>query len=201
MGSLVTWSRPPVGQARPDPRSERRRLDRCDTLSSRLAELHAIRAVLSEAAEVVSHGWVQGAWFTVATPVRQVAVTVYDLRMVRDHPVTGACLVGSVVYAAGGPEMARTQLVQRTLDLTWHALHEDVEPSRGRVPVAAGTHDAPPRPHALERRARTDAGRGGRPARVNRAPGRPAHSRMPRGATVARSGLTVGLLRPPGLLR
>jgi hypothetical protein len=117
-----------VGQARPDPRSERRRLDRCDTLSSRLAELHAIRAVLSEAAEVVSHGWVQGAWFTVATPVRQVAVTVYDLRMVRDHPVTGACLVGSVVYAAGGPEMARTQLVQRTLDLTWHALHEDVDP-------------------------------------------------------------------------
>ena len=115
MGSLVTWSRPPVGQARPDPKSERRRLDRCDTLSSRLAELHAIRTVLTEAAEVVSHGWVQGAWFTVATPVRQVAVT-------------GACLVGSVVYAAGGPEMARTQLVQRTLDLTWQALHEDVEP-------------------------------------------------------------------------
>ena len=134
MGSLVTWSRPPVGQARPDPKAERRRLDRCDTLSSRLAELHAIREVLTEAAEVVSHGWVQGAWFTVATPVRQVAVTVYDLRMVRDHPVTGACLVGSVVYAAGGPEMARTQLVQRTLDLTWHALHQDVEPPEVACP-------------------------------------------------------------------
>jgi hypothetical protein len=128
VSNLVTHSRPLVRQARSDRRSERRRLARCDALSSRLAELHAIRAVLTQAAEVVSHGWVQGAWFSVATPVRDVAVTVYDLRMVRDNPVTGACLVGSVVHAAGGPEMARTQLVQRTLDLTWHALHEDLEP-------------------------------------------------------------------------
>jgi hypothetical protein len=42
-----------------------------------------------------------------------------------DRPVTGACLVGAVVQAAGGPATVRSQLVQRTLDLTWHALRED----------------------------------------------------------------------------
>ena len=42
-----------------------------------------------------------------------------------DRPVTGACLVGAVVQAAGGPATVRSQLVQRTLDLAWHALRED----------------------------------------------------------------------------
>jgi hypothetical protein len=28
------------------------------------------------------------------------------------------------VHAAGGPDAATSQLVQRTLDLTWHTLHE-----------------------------------------------------------------------------
>lgn len=106
-------------------RAERRRLKRQDALSSRLAELHAIRTLLGQAAEVVDAGWVQGAWFTVATVGGERAVTAYDLGMVVDQPVTGACLVGAVVQAAGGPADVRSQLVQRTLDVTWHALRED----------------------------------------------------------------------------
>lgn len=108
-------------------KAERRRLKQVDQLSTRLAELHAIRSLLDQAADVVRHGWVQGAWFTVATPGGDHAVTAYDLSMVTDHPVTGACLVGAVVQAAGGPATVATQLVQRTLDLTWHALREDSE--------------------------------------------------------------------------
>lgn len=106
-------------------RAERRRLKDHDALSSRLAELHAIRALLEQAAEVVSRGWVQGAWFTVAGASGRRAVTAYDLGAAQTRPVTGACLVGAVVHAAGGPAAARSQLVQRTLDLTWHALRED----------------------------------------------------------------------------
>jgi hypothetical protein len=105
--------------------AERRRLKRQDALSSRLAELRLIRALLGQAAEVVEGGWVQGAWFTVATAGGVRPVTAYDLGVVVDQPVTGACLVGAVVQAAGGPAEARSQLVQRTLDVTWHALRED----------------------------------------------------------------------------
>jgi hypothetical protein len=106
-------------------REERRRLKRHDVLSRELAELHAIRALLERAADVVSAGWVQGAWFTVATAGGKRAVTAYELPMVAQKPVTGACLVGAIVQAAGGPATVRSQLVQRTLDLTWHALRED----------------------------------------------------------------------------
>jgi hypothetical protein len=106
-------------------RAERRRLQRQDTLSSQLAELHRIRALLEQAAEIVGAGWLQGAWFTVASRGGRRTVAAYDLRLVRNHPVTGACLVGAIVHAAGGPATVRSQLVQRTLDLTWHALRED----------------------------------------------------------------------------
>jgi hypothetical protein len=105
--------------------AERRRLQRHDALSVRLAELHAIRALLEQAAEVVSGGWVQGAWFTVATAHGKRAVTAYNLGVAESRPVTGACLVGAVVHAAGGPATVRSQLVQRTLDLAWHTLRED----------------------------------------------------------------------------
>ena len=106
-------------------RAERRRLRHLDALSARLAELHAIRALLEQTDEVVNAGWVQGAWFTVAGASGERAVTAYDLNLAMDRPVTGACLVGAVVQAAGGPARVRSQLVQRTLDLTWHALRED----------------------------------------------------------------------------
>ncbi len=121
----------PTTSARHDHRAERRRLARCDALSSRLAELRSIRDVLAQAAEMVGHGWVQDAWFTVGTPRGEVAVTAFDLRLVDTYPVTGACLAGAVVHAGGGPAAVGSQLTQRTLDLTWHALRE------GAVPPAA----------------------------------------------------------------
>ena len=110
---------------RHDHRVERRRLARCDALSARLAELQSIRDLLAQAAEVVAHGWVQGGWFTVGTPTGEVVVTAYHLRLVDTYPVTGACLAGAVVHAAGGPATVRSQLTQRSLDLTWHALRDD----------------------------------------------------------------------------
>jgi len=112
--------------ARRERRAERRRLQHHDELSSHLAELPQIRALLEQATEVVVDvGWVQGAWFTVATAGGKRAVTAYNLRLAEDRPVTGACLVGAVVQAAGGPATVRSQLVQRTLDLVWHTLRED----------------------------------------------------------------------------
>ena len=118
---LGTATRP----SRRERRAERRRLKHLDALSAQLAELHAIRALLAEAVDVVSTGWVQGAWFSVATPTGTRSVTAYDLRLLVDRPIVGACLVGSVVEAAGGPATVRSQLVQRTLDLVWHSLRED----------------------------------------------------------------------------
>lgn len=112
---------------RAERRAERRRLKQHDALSGQLAELHAIRALLEQAADVVGAGWVQGAWFTVATAGGKRAVTAYELPVVANHPVTGACLVGAIVQAAGGPPTVRSQLVQRTLDLTRHTLREDTD--------------------------------------------------------------------------
>ncbi|MEP7091071.1 MAG: hypothetical protein ABI776_13300 [Nocardioidaceae bacterium] len=114
-----------IGPSRRQRRRERRRLEHLDALSARLAELHAIRDLVEKAAAIVSSGWVQGAWFTVAVEGGERAVTAYDLRLAADRNVTGACLVGSVVQAAGGPASARSQLVQRTLDLAGHTLGED----------------------------------------------------------------------------
>jgi hypothetical protein len=55
----------------------------------------------------------------------------HNLHLTGDRPVSDACLVGSVIHAAGGPSTVHSQLVQRTLDLTWHALYEDAhEPVR-----------------------------------------------------------------------
>ena len=106
-------------------RAERRRLKQQDRRSAQLAELHAMTALLDRAAEVVGAGWVQGAWFTVATSKGERAVTAYDLPVLTHRAVTGACLVGSVVQAAGGPGAVRSPLVQRTLDAVGHTLRED----------------------------------------------------------------------------
>jgi hypothetical protein len=94
-------------------------------LSAQLAQLHAIRALLEQATEVVLRGWVQGAWFAVDVDGRSRAVTAPEVRLTADHPVTGACLVGAVVQAGGGPAAVRSQPVQRALDLIWHSLRED----------------------------------------------------------------------------
>ena len=127
MQALVTPHRP---TSAPDPpsRGERRRLARCDAVAARLAELHAIGDLLSEAAAVVASGWIQNAWFAVATPRGERLLTAHQVRQAYVYPVTGACLAGSIVLAAGGPDQASTQLVQRTLDLTWHAVRDDLEP-------------------------------------------------------------------------
>ncbi len=115
----------PPRLSRRERQAERRRLQQLDTLSARLAELSAIADLLERAVQVVAAGWVQGAWFSVEAPAGQRVVTAPDLRLAIDHPVTGACLVGGVVQGAGGPAAARSQLVQRTLDLLWHTLREN----------------------------------------------------------------------------
>lgn len=106
-------------------RAARRRLRRVDSLSAQLAQLVAIRILLEDAIEIVRGGWIQGAWFAVDMGGRTRAVTAPDVRQTKDHPVTGACLVGAVVQAGGGPDAVRSQPVQRALDLVWHSLRED----------------------------------------------------------------------------
>ncbi|NUS51400.1 MAG: hypothetical protein HOQ22_10220, partial [Nocardioidaceae bacterium] len=123
--STVLQPQAPVRRSARDRRAEKRRLRRMDALSGRLAELYAIRALLQDAAVIVSAGWVQGAWFTVADAGRTRTVTAYDLSVAETRPVIGACLVGAVVQSAGGPREVGTQLVQRSLDLLWHSMRED----------------------------------------------------------------------------
>lgn len=106
-------------------RAARRRLRRVDALSAQLVQLHVIRTLLEQAVEIVRGGWIQGAWFAVDVDGRTRAVTAPTLHLTTDHPVTGACLVGAVVQAGGGPDAVRSQPVQRALDLVWHSLRED----------------------------------------------------------------------------
>jgi hypothetical protein len=94
-------------------------------LSAQLAQLHVIHTLLEQAIEIVRGGWIQGAWFAVDVGGRTRAVTAPNLHLTTDHPVTGACLVGAVVQAGGGPEAVRSQPVQRALDLVWHSLRQD----------------------------------------------------------------------------
>jgi len=125
MSTAVLHSDPRTTPSRRARRAERRRLKRLDAVAARLAELHTIHRLLLDAAAQVEHGWVQGAWFTVQDGGRTRAVTAYDIGLAIERPVSAVCLVGAVVEAAGGPTVVRSQVVQRTLDLTWHALRED----------------------------------------------------------------------------
>lgn len=122
---MLTLTRPPRHQDRRQRREEKRRLRRIDTLSTHLAGLHAVDDLLDAAVGVVERGWIQNAWFRVTGPQGSRSVTGPGLRYAVKHPVTGACLVGSVVEAAGGVETVRSMRVQRTLDLLWHTLRED----------------------------------------------------------------------------
>lgn len=123
--TVVNRTERPVRRDRRERRSERRRLRRVDALSARLAELRTIRSLLEDAAEIVRGGWIQGAWFTVDLGGRTELVTAPEIDLTTNHPVTGACLVGAVVQAGGGPESVRSPPVQRALDLVWHSLRED----------------------------------------------------------------------------
>ncbi len=91
------------------PRTERRRLAQQDRTSARLAELGTIEGLLTDAADRLRAGWVQGTWAT------------------RD----GICLVTSIRDAGDGG-----QRTARTLDLVWHTLHEDPDGVRWVAPPA-----------------------------------------------------------------
>jgi hypothetical protein len=125
MHTVMTRADQLVRPVRRERRAARRRLRRVDALSTQLAQLQAIRTMLEQAIEIVRGGWVQGAWFAVDVGGRTRAVTGPEIGLTTDHPVTGACLVGAVVQAGGGPEAVRSQPVQRALDLVWHSLRED----------------------------------------------------------------------------
>lgn len=131
-------------------RRDRRRLRRAlreqDRRSAKLAELSRIDGLLAEATRCVEHGWMQHGWFTYVDPSgsRRI-VTGCSPRITRalsPDQVVSTCLVGAIVQAAGGPTETRSQLVQRTIDLTWHASFRGVrEPVRWcPSPVARAGH-------------------------------------------------------------
>jgi hypothetical protein len=141
--SLVTTARPvpaPVGFR--ERRRRRARLAEQDRRSAGLAELHRIADLARRAAVLVESGWVQNAWFAVADERgRRTGLTAHGVALLGDRPVVGGCLVGAIVQAAGGLPAVPTQLVQRTLDLTWHALVAgEGEPVRWRPDPAARLH-------------------------------------------------------------
>ncbi|WP_146243590.1 hypothetical protein [Curtobacterium sp. MCBD17_008] len=101
----------------------RRTAARLRRLEAEQAELVDLQRVLSDARAVVERGWVQHAWFAylddrgrTRTASSAAAIEVVG------RPLVGACLVGAVVDAAGGPHAVHAQSVQRSLDLVWHAL-------------------------------------------------------------------------------
>ena len=107
-----------VGHRFLDRMRQRRRLAAEDRRAARLAELHHIRAVLGDAGTVVRAGWTQKTLYAcVDDRNRRRPVDP------RDERFDEACLVGAVVHAAGGPDAARSQLAQRTLDLIWHTVY------------------------------------------------------------------------------
>ncbi|KQO64553.1 DUF6197 family protein [Curtobacterium sp. Leaf261] len=92
-------------------------------LEHQLAELGQLQELIGDARTVVDRGWVQHAWFAYMDDRGQVRRASSAAAMdVAGRPLVGACLVGSVVYAAGGPHAVHSQPVQRALDLVWHAL-------------------------------------------------------------------------------
>src|SRR3954452_18966961 len=66
MRTILESAGQPTRAKRHERRLERRRLQRVDRLAARLADLHAVRALLERGADVIGSGWVQDAWFTVA---------------------------------------------------------------------------------------------------------------------------------------
>jgi hypothetical protein len=72
---------------------------------------------------------VQHGWFSVPGQHSQHGqhrlITAHTVGAVDNESISGACLVGAIVYAGGGPTAVHTQVVQRTLDLSWHTLYED----------------------------------------------------------------------------
>ena len=117
------------GRASHRDRRDRKRLRRAlrdqDRLGAKLAELHCIDALLADAAHLVEKGWMQHGWFAYVdrSGKRRVVTgcTPRTRRAPSSEQVVSVCLVGAIVHAGGGPSEKRSQLVQRTIDLTWHA--------------------------------------------------------------------------------
>jgi hypothetical protein len=102
-----------------------RELRRRDEASARLAELDQMADILKQAADLIGGGWLQHSWFAYLDDTgRTRTVTAHNVNTMAGHPVVGACLVGGIVEAGGGPSNVRSQAVQRAVDLTWHTLHE-----------------------------------------------------------------------------
>ena len=124
MVTVQVWAPAPLS-VRTRRRDERRRLARHDVLSARLAELTRIEELLVAAQAIVGEDWVQHAWFRYqGNDGRTRTATAHDLGRMAGRPVVGACLVGAEVQAGGGVGSATSQLVARSLDLTWHTLRD-----------------------------------------------------------------------------
>lgn len=131
-------------QQRPDKtgwrerRRQRKELAERDRRSAYLAELWRIVDLLGDAHEMIDHGWVQGGWLAYRDGKgREHLVDSVGMRRIAGHEITGACLVGAIVHAGGGPGSARTQVVQRGLDLTWHTLFRGAHEPIGWCPSPA----------------------------------------------------------------
>lgn len=137
----------PTGrQDRRERKRARRALRDQDRLSAKLAELACIDALLADAARVIERGWMQHGWFAYIDQSGERRIVTgcspRTRRTVAPEQVVTTCLVGAIVHAAGGPAEARSQLVQRTIDLTWHSLYRGAqEPIRWcRPPVERAGH-------------------------------------------------------------
>jgi hypothetical protein len=94
-----------------------------DQTSARLAELDQIACILNEAADLVHVGWLQHRWFAYRDDTGRVrTVNAYNTKEMRGNPIVEACVVGAIVAAGGGLSQIRSQVVQRTIDLTWNTL-------------------------------------------------------------------------------
>lgn len=136
--------------------AERRAAARVRRAEAQLRDLADVERLLSGACGVVERGWIQHAWFSYVDEKGRTRKASSAAAMdVAGRPLVGACLVGAVVYAAGGPHAVHSQPVQRALDVVWHALAvEEGSPvlwcpapdvRMGRVRDLTSWNDAPSR--------------------------------------------------------
>jgi hypothetical protein len=119
-------------------RRQRRELAERDRRSALLAELWRIADLLGDAHATIRNGWVQGGWLAYRDAKgREHIVDSVGMHRVAGYEITGACVVGAIVHAGGGPGSARTQVVQRGLDLTWHTLFRGAHEPVGWCPSPA----------------------------------------------------------------
>ncbi|MFJ3384832.1 MULTISPECIES: hypothetical protein [unclassified Curtobacterium] len=139
--------------------AERRAAARVRRADAQLHELADLERLLSGARGVIEQGWIQHAWFAYVDDRGRMRKASSAAAMdVAGRPLVGACLVGAVVYAAGGPHAVHSQPVQRALDVVWHALAvEEGAPvlwcpapdvRMGRVRDLTSWNDAPSRTSA-----------------------------------------------------